>query len=138
MKQCDNGHFYDEARFDSCPYCQENAGIGKTMAAGSIGKTVAVMPGSGPMEADLGMNYAIVIDELTKILDSEGIDYVMSGSGIGFAKPWMGYVFIPNGLLALAGAIVLMVQTQNSKKTRGRREEGRSPGCYREICRSDF
>lgn len=61
MKQCDNGHFYDEARFDSCPYCQENAGIGKTMAAGSIGKTVAVMPGSGPMEADLGMNYAIVL-----------------------------------------------------------------------------
>ena len=25
MKQCDNGHFYDENRFDSCPYCQEGA-----------------------------------------------------------------------------------------------------------------
>ena len=23
MRQCDNGHFYDESRFDSCPYCQE-------------------------------------------------------------------------------------------------------------------
>ena len=30
MKQCDNGHFYDETRFDSCPYCQEGAGVGKT------------------------------------------------------------------------------------------------------------
>lgn len=55
MKQCDNGHFYDEARFESCPYCKENTGIGKTMAAFpgnpaaaaatafDSGKTVAVM-----------------------------------------------------------------------------------------------
>ena len=41
MKQCDNGHFYDEARFESCPYCRENTGIGKTMATADIGKTVA-------------------------------------------------------------------------------------------------
>ena len=27
MRQCDNGHFYDESRFDSCPYCQEGAGV---------------------------------------------------------------------------------------------------------------
>ena len=27
MKQCDNGHFYDENRFDSCPYCQDGAGL---------------------------------------------------------------------------------------------------------------
>ena len=45
MKQCDNGHFYDEARFESCPYCKENTGIGKTMAAADIGKTVAAFPG---------------------------------------------------------------------------------------------
>ena len=45
MKQCDNGHFYDEARFESCPYCKENTGIGKTMAAVDIGKTVAAFPG---------------------------------------------------------------------------------------------
>lgn len=44
MKQCDNGHFYDEARFESCPYCKENTGIGKTMAAADIGKTVAAFP----------------------------------------------------------------------------------------------
>ena len=46
MKQCDNGHFYDEARFESCPYCRENTGIGKTMAAADIGKTVAAFPGN--------------------------------------------------------------------------------------------
>ena len=46
MKQCDNGHFYDEARFESCPYCKENTGIGKTMAAADIGKTVAAFPGN--------------------------------------------------------------------------------------------
>lgn len=45
MKQCDNGHYYDEARFDSCPYCQESAGVGKTVAAGFVGKTVAAVPG---------------------------------------------------------------------------------------------
>ena len=32
MKQCDNGHFYDENRFDSCPYCRDNAMVGKTVA----------------------------------------------------------------------------------------------------------
>lgn len=46
MKQCDNGHFYDEARFESCPYCRENTGIGKTMATADIGKTVAAFPGN--------------------------------------------------------------------------------------------
>lgn len=74
------------------------------------------------------MNYAIVIDELTKILDSEGIDYVMSGSGIGFAKPWMGYVFLPIGLLALAGAIVLRVQTQKSAGASSAKESGAAAG----------
>ena len=38
MRQCDNGHFYDESRFDSCPYCQEGAGVGKTVAAGTVGR----------------------------------------------------------------------------------------------------
>ena len=43
MQQCDNGHFYDEARFESCPYCKENTGIGKTMAAADIGKTAILL-----------------------------------------------------------------------------------------------
>ena len=41
MRQCDNGHFYDESRFDSCPYCQEGAGVGKTVAAGTVGRRCA-------------------------------------------------------------------------------------------------
>ena len=36
MRQCDNGHFYDESRFDSCPYCQEGAGVGKTVDRKSV------------------------------------------------------------------------------------------------------
>ena len=45
MKQCENGHFYDENRFPECPYC-EGGNIGKTVAApaGDIGKTVAAAP----------------------------------------------------------------------------------------------
>ena len=55
MKQCDNGHFYNESRFDSCPYCQEGAGVGKTVAAGTVGKTVAAAP-----EADRGKTVGII------------------------------------------------------------------------------
>ena len=48
MKQCDNGHFYDEARFASCPYCRPNAVAGKTVAAygaagSDSGKTVGII-----------------------------------------------------------------------------------------------
>lgn len=32
MKQCDNGHFYDDNRFESCPYCREGAGQSKHAA----------------------------------------------------------------------------------------------------------
>lgn len=60
MKQCDNGHFYDEARFDSCPYCQESAGVGKTVAANSIGKTVAAVPSGGVPEGDRGKTVGII------------------------------------------------------------------------------
>lgn len=29
MKQCEKGHFYDDNRFESCPYCKEGTGLGK-------------------------------------------------------------------------------------------------------------
>ena len=32
MKQCDKGHFFDDNRFDSCPYCKEGNGLGKQAA----------------------------------------------------------------------------------------------------------
>ena len=60
MKQCDNGHFYDENRFETCPYCQEGAGVGKTVAAGSVGKTVAAIPRGPAPEVDRGKTVGII------------------------------------------------------------------------------
>lgn len=60
MKQCDNGHFYDENRFDSCPYCREGAGVGKTVAAGALGKTVAATPGGGIADTDRDKTVGII------------------------------------------------------------------------------
>ena len=64
MKQCDNGHFYDENRFDSCPYCQDGAGVGKTVAASFVGKTVAAVPGNAAPEADRGKTVGIIKKEI--------------------------------------------------------------------------
>lgn len=65
---------------------------------------------SGAVDAEtglmLGMNYAIIIDELTKILDQERIEYTMV-SNFDWAPKW----FLPIGILALAGGIVLLVMT---------------------------
>ena len=47
-------------RFDSCPYCQEGAGVGKTVAAGTVGKTVAAVPGGAAPEADRGKTVALL------------------------------------------------------------------------------
>lgn len=71
----------------------------------------AIDPETG---TELGMNYAIVMDELTKILDSEGMDYTMTGSGFG--APWMAYLFLPLAVLTLAGAAVLFMQEKKSGK----------------------
>ena len=70
---------------------------------------------SGAVDADtglsLGMNYAIIIDELTKILDQERIAYTMAG-GMSWAPAWFAYVFLPIGILALAAGVVLLVITK--------------------------
>ena len=60
MKQCDNGHFYDEKRFDRCPYCNEGAGVGKTVGAESVGKTVAAFSGGGIPDTDRGKTVGII------------------------------------------------------------------------------
>ena len=73
MKQCDNGHFYDEARFESCPYCKENTGIGKTMAAADIGKTVAAFPGNPAAAAtafDSGKTVAVMKKKIGILIQS--------------------------------------------------------------------
>lgn len=58
------------------------------------------------------VHYAIVIDELTKILDSERIAYTMAGGGLSWTQPWFAYVFLPIGVLALIGGIILLVTSQ--------------------------
>ena len=63
---------------------------------------------------DIGMNYAIVTDELIKILDSERIEYTMAGGGLSWTQPWFAYVFLPIGVLALAGGIILLVTSQKN------------------------
>ena len=78
MRQCDNGHFYDESRFDSCPYCQEGAGVGQTVAAGTVGKTVAAVPGGAAPEADRGKTVGIIKKKI-------GIDPAVGRNFIGRA-----------------------------------------------------
>ena len=73
-----------------------------------INTSAAADPQTG---LSLGMNYAIIIDELTKILDGERIEYTMAGGGLSWAQPWFAYAFLPLGILALAGGAVLLVLT---------------------------
>lgn len=58
------------------------------------------------------VHYAIIIDELTKILDSERIEYTLAGGGLSWTQPWFAYVFLPIGVLALIGGIILLVTSQ--------------------------
>lgn len=72
MKQCEKGHFYDEGRYTSCPYCAAApaaapiqapaSSVGKTVAVGaaSVGKTVAVSDQGG----DRGKTVAIMKEEI--------------------------------------------------------------------------
>lgn len=60
------------------------------------------------------VHYAIIIDELTKILDSERIEYTLAGGGLSWTQPWFAYVFLPIGVLALAGGIILLVTSQKN------------------------
>lgn len=50
MIQCNDGHFYDEGKYSTCPYCA----VGSEMAMGSSAKTVALNrnPEALPASAD--------------------------------------------------------------------------------------
>lgn len=69
-----------------------------------INASGAADPETGLM---LGMNYSIIIDELTKILDQERIPYTMTGA-LSWVPGWFAYVFLPIGALALAGGALLL------------------------------
>ena len=64
MKQCDNGHFYDENRFDSCPYCRDNAMVGKTVAGGMSGATTAAAAAGATFDSDRGKTVGIIKKKL--------------------------------------------------------------------------
>ena len=53
-----------------------------------------------------GVNYAIIADELTRILDSEGIPYTPADTG-SFRS---GFVLLPLGILLLAGGAFLLLR----------------------------
>ncbi len=61
MKKCENGHFYDETRFDACPYCSDkNSGANKTMAINTGGKTVPLNDAVPQNPADRGKTVGLI------------------------------------------------------------------------------
>ena len=63
-----------------------------------------------------GVNFAITSAELVKILDSENIHYTMAGGGLSWAPTWFAYVFLPMGVLALIGGILLLIVSHKKKQ----------------------
>ena len=51
MKQCDKGHFYDDNRFDTCPYCKDGTGLGKQAFAGFQNQPVPQFQPAAPQPA---------------------------------------------------------------------------------------
>lgn len=65
MKRCPNGHFYDQSKTPSCPYCtgtSANANVTVPLNAGGIGATVPVQPGLPvqPAANDDGKTVAVI------------------------------------------------------------------------------
>lgn len=63
-----------------------------------------------------GVNFAITSAELMKVLNSEGIDYTMSNKGLAWTQTWFAYVFLPIGVLALIGGIILLILSQKNSQ----------------------
>ena len=68
----------------------------------------------GDTPIPLGMGNAIVVNELTKVLDAERIDYTMASTGLSWLQGGISYAFLAVGILALAAGIYLMLQVQRS------------------------
>lgn len=59
-----------------------------------------------------GVNFAITSAELMKVLNSENIKYTLASGGLSWIPSWFSYVFLPIGVLALVGGIILLVMSQ--------------------------
>jgi len=59
-----------------------------------------------------GVNFAITSAELMKVLNSENIKYTTASGGLSGIPSWFAYVFLPIGVLALVGGIILLVMLQ--------------------------
>ena len=64
-------------------------------------------------ESGASVNYAIMIDELIRVLDNEQIDYALANSGLLWVPNWMGYMFLPIGILFLLCGGILFLKTMN-------------------------
>ncbi len=100
MKQCDNGHFYDDNRFSSCPYCQNGQGGGKTTPLGGAfvqtgasdpGKTMAAPSGVTP--SDIGKTMAAPAFRMAADA-GKTVGIMQKKTGI---DPVVGFVIITEG-----------------------------------------
>ncbi|MGI6579545.1 MAG: FHA domain-containing protein [Saccharofermentanales bacterium] len=64
MKQCENGHFFDEERYENCPYCNPGQNIGKTAGVVDLGKTMPLQNNPAQVQADTGKTVALIKKDL--------------------------------------------------------------------------
>ena len=100
------------------------------------------------------VHYAIVMDELTKILDAQQIEYTMANPSLGWVRTWMCFVFFPLAVLLIAGGALLLVFSERSAPRHpplelaeqvlpqpwsGPREQARgAAGRHRQVCWAEF
>ena len=94
MKQCDNGHFYDDKRFSACPYCQNGQGGAKTAPLGGsdFGKTQAAPSGVSPV--DIGKTQAAPAFNMGSADAGKTVGIMQKKTGI---DPVVGFVIITEG-----------------------------------------
>ncbi len=71
-----------------------------------------------------GVNYAIIANELIRILDNERLEYTVANVSLAWAPRWMGYVFLPFGVLALAAGAALLINDRNRSQLAAQAEGG--------------
>ncbi len=121
---------YDAYQMDVSTYGGNSGGPLVDTRGNVVGINVAsaVDPDTGGRTT---MHYAIVIDELTRILDDERIDYTVTGY-----NDWMIDVFFPLGGLLLAGGIVLLILTLKKKSSApGARPAGKAASAAKPVLR---